>query len=125
MKKLIIIFLTAIFILSIAGCVTPITEQDISTAKVEQLPDNYKEGIKLFMETRLKDPDSAKYIFHNPKKGYHREDRIISMIVPVEINAKNSYGGYTGYKAYYFTYVNGECWNVTYRTESDYIHLLE
>ncbi len=60
----------------------------------------------------LKDPDTARVtIIQQPaKKGYIADYSSVNSIIVwsgrvgrLSINAKNSYGGYTGYKYYYFT----------------------
>ena len=61
------------------------------------------------MEMRLKDSGSAVYKFGEPEKGYLTKPPIqgggldlAGYTVPVEINAKNSYGGYAGFESYKF-----------------------
>ncbi|WP_152671559.1 hypothetical protein [Xenorhabdus khoisanae] len=61
----------------------------------------------------LKDPDSEKYKFHNARLAYTPSTRNVAYVVPVEINAKNSYGGYTGYKTRYYVYIDGKYKDVT------------
>jgi len=67
-------------------------------------PKDYENIIKSYYETRLKDPDSAKYSdFREPKRSYKilnlKERRAQhGYAACVYINAKNSYGGYTGNK---------------------------
>ena len=62
------------------------------------------------MASMLKDPDSAKYQFKEPYKAYvtHYPDQLFpdkteyGWIIRVGVNAKNSFGGYTGYQLYRF-----------------------
>lgn len=62
----------------------------------------------------LKDPDSAQYQWNPVYKGYYRDAPILGgaltwgYLLEGGVNAKNSYGGYTGYKAYTFVFHNGE-----------------
>lgn len=70
-------------------------------------PVAYEEAIKTHMERSLKDPDSARYRFGQPRKGYANKGMafggqviFVGYIVPVQINAKNSFGGYTGFKPF-------------------------
>ncbi|MDC0066735.1 hypothetical protein OAK16_03975 [Verrucomicrobia bacterium] len=65
---------------------------------------------------RLKDPESAKYkLVLGPKKYWQRkmnQDQTLSplkitWIAVVNINAKNSYGGYTGGTNYEFHWIDG------------------
>lgn len=60
----------------------------------------YEKRIKNYMMGKLKDPDSAQYIF----KGYMRGkiDGHDVTIYVVFINAKNGYGAFTGYQEYEF-----------------------
>lgn len=74
----------------------------------------WQETIKDFMELRLKDPSSAQYKFGTPEKGWITKPPIsgggldlTGWMVAVAINAKNSYGGYTGYKDYRFLWRDG------------------
>lgn len=99
--------------IGLSGCVTQMTKEEIATAKFEKLPDSYKTDIEKVISSKLKDPDSGKYIFHDPKKGYQSSNKQVAMIVPVEVNAKNSYGGYTGYTLYYIAYLSGQYQDVT------------
>lgn len=60
---------------------------------------NYTTLIKKYFESTLKDPDSAKfYNFSKPKKEFifNNKQPMGGYSVCVEVNAKNSYGGYTG-----------------------------
>lgn len=66
----------------------------------------YKAQIKNTMDKTLKDPYSSKYTFASPFKGYinHKETGDLfwkGWVVPFTLNAKNSYGGYTGGVEYY------------------------
>lgn len=62
------------------------------------------------MAKTLKDPDSAKYEFiGQPKQTWHGDStRYYGWGICVDINAKNSYGGYTGAQRAYFFLRNGE-----------------
>ncbi|MDD3774362.1 MAG: hypothetical protein PHV08_00205 [Sulfurovaceae bacterium] len=78
--------------------------QDYTFSKPPIVSD-YEEAIKIETGKELKDPDSAKYNFGTPFKGYWRsasDNKIIwtGWIIPFEVNAKNSYGGYVGYTPY-------------------------
>lgn len=68
-----------------------------------------------YFETILKDSDSAKYRYGTPFKGYTNEGLLYGgkinwsgWLYPVSINAKNSYGGYTGFKTYYLQLSRGQ-----------------
>lgn len=66
----------------------------------------YKAQIKNTMNKTLKDPYSSKYTFDAAFRGYinHKETGNLfwkGYVVPFTLNAKNSYGGYTGEVEYY------------------------
>ncbi len=106
-------FVMTLFSFALMGCVTLMTKEEVATAKFEQLPSSYKSDIEKFISANLKDPDSAKYIFHDPRKGYQSSKKLVAMVVPVEVNGKNSYGGYTGYTLYHIAYISGQYQDVT------------
>jgi hypothetical protein len=66
-----------------------------------------------FLYQHLKDPYSAKCNWSNVYKGWLREaiingsGLIFGYILDVDVNAKNSYGGYVGIKKYHFVFYNG------------------
>lgn len=113
-----VLVVMAVYLLS--GCALAYksnSEKAIATAKNEDfgvLPDNYKEQIQEFMCTVLKDPDSAKYMnWEAPYKdttpqGDMDPTAILCWKVWVHVNAKNSFGGYTGSSRYGFFFVNGK-----------------
>ncbi|HFY9996229.1 TPA: hypothetical protein ACIIU4_004354 [Citrobacter freundii] len=107
------LFSALIMCIALTGCVQPMTKAEVDRAVYEPLPADYQEQIKSTIELKLKDPDSAKYRFFDPKKGYTEGTRHFGFVVPVGVNAKNSYGGYTGYKLYYFVYYNQSFKDVT------------
>jgi len=110
-----------VFFLLLYGCATA-PSQSLSEEDYGPLPENYKEAVKEYFDLRLKDPETAKYRnWKGPYKGYSRkapalgggiED--IGYIVEVEVNARNSFGGYNGYKHYRILLVNGKA---VYRIE--------
>lgn len=95
--------LTIVFSIS-AGCVTaPRDVKTITDAEVGPYPADYQFTVQSYFEQVLKDPDSAQYQWPGkPFKGYARvnlgKDMLFGWVVPVIVNAKNSYGGYTGWK---------------------------
>lgn len=119
MKKL-ITFLC--FSVALHGCASPPKESPPESAAEQAwvraqyesqddlgtYPSNYMEIITKYMSKRLKDPDSAKYAdFESPKKDLKIVDAkkqiaIRGYSVCGYINSKNSYGGYTGAKRYWF-----------------------
>jgi hypothetical protein len=73
------------------------------------LPKNYQTMIRGYfsMPGQLLDPYSAVYRFESPHKGSVKDGVFVGgkvhygWIVPVWINAKNSFGGYAGAKLYF------------------------
>ena len=112
--------LTTLVVLSlITGCNTMISRQERENAQYSPLPNDYQARIKDFMEGRLKDPYSAVYRFDTPRKGYWQNGLLyggqkhFGFIVPVGINGKNSYGGYTGEQQFYFGLESGQVFDLT------------
>ncbi len=80
------------------------------TADFGKKPKGHKSIIEKFMKKILKDPDSAKFLWDDsvgPKEGMgfdipDNSCQGYGWTVCVPINAKNSYGGYTGPKLHFF-----------------------
>ncbi len=77
-------------------------------------PDNYEELVKSYHGRKLKDPFCAQYQIATPVKGYTRKAPIaggepnnFGYMVLAHVNAKNSFGGYTGWKSHWFFIMNG------------------
>lgn len=73
------------------------------------------------MAASLKDPESARYTFQPTFKGYSQDGSLATnggrvlygYVAPVLVNAKNSYGGYTGNHQYVFMFSNGVIYDTT------------
>lgn len=95
------------------GCgVAPRNIQTITNDEVGPYPTDYQFTVQSYFEQALKDPDSAKYQWTGePFKGYarigfgHTQTIEYGWVVPVKVNAKNSYGGYTGWKEHHLLVV--------------------
>jgi hypothetical protein len=80
---------------------SPISQQDAEAKAIE------------YLKQRLKDPDSAKIEWGAVQQGWMREAPIngnqlrFGYILTANINAKNSFGGYIGYRPYQFVFFNG------------------
>ncbi len=80
---------------------TPISQEDAQSQALE------------FLKRVLKDPDSAKIDWSPVSSGWWREAPIdggglkFGYILNANINGKNSYGAYIGYKPYRFMFFNG------------------
>lgn len=111
MKKAFLI----LFIVVLAGCTSPPTKEELSIADYGS-PVSQEEGqaiVMSFFGAYLKDPDSALYKFSKINKGYYKEGVLdggklyTGYACVVWVNAKNSFGGYTGYKTYNVVIKNG------------------
>lgn len=103
----------ALVALAFAGCGTvpqsEILTQAEATGYGAPLASSYQETIKAFMETQLRDPANAVYKFGTPEKGWVTKAPVAGggldvagYLVPVQINATNGFGGYTGFQEYGF-----------------------
>jgi hypothetical protein len=110
MKSLIRLFIFA-FSLALTGCagLKPPSKDEIANAYYGSFPTNYRSDIESLIRPRLKDPDSARFTyFMEPTKGYYKWGRLeFGYEVCVYLNAKNSYGAYTGNKIEYFMFRDG------------------
>lgn len=102
----IVVFL---LLLVVTGCASvALSPQERKAVDYGPYPDEYKQTVKDWFYEVLKDPDSAKYRFvSEPEPAYSREAPVaggdpihFGYYVKVLVNAKNSYGGYTGWKDY-------------------------
>lgn len=119
---------------ALAACASPSAKQDIEWRPnpVGQnhgaYPTNYEEVVKAWYQARLKDPDSAKYLsFSKPRKEHaitnvHKHEAVYGYSTCATVNAKNSYGGYTGAKTTWFLIRDGQIvtsrdmkWGIIYR----------
>ena len=90
---------------------TPPTEAELAAADYGPRPPNYKEIIHWYLQGSLRDPDSAQIRFANePVKGWTKlaGKLRVGYAICVGVNAKNSFGAYTGYKDYYFVINRGK-----------------
>lgn len=122
MKKIFLIAALAASSVLMVGCAPkPPSQVAISNADYGTLPADYQQQIKSHMASILKDPESARYSFEPPFKGYSQDGSLSStsggvmygQIVGVQVNAKNSYGGYTGNQLYVFMFSNGMMYDTT------------
>lgn len=105
MKKYFII----VFLMLLVGCNEENARQNID---VGPLPDNYQELIKQYYTGRLMDPFSAVFSFEKPYSGkawlgLANGGEQSGWIIITWINAKNSYGAYTGFYEHTVVIKNG------------------
>lgn len=117
--KIIGTFVIASFLL-LQGCAgVSLSPQERASANFGTPPADYEAAIQGLMTRILKDPGSATYRFGKPRKGFTKDGWArggkvhFGYIVPADVNAKNSYGGYAGESAYYFLFSGGMISDVT------------
>lgn len=105
--------------LALTGCASTVSQQEATAAHFDPLPTDYQTAIKGFNAGRLKDPYSAVYRFGQPHRGFWQDGlayggrKHFGVIVPVAINARNSFGGYTGDEMHYYAFNGGIISEVT------------
>ena len=101
MKRIIILIFCSFILIS---CATPPSREDFINANYGSYPVNYKEIVGNYMSIRLKDPTSPRYRYlDEPVRAWYRGSPYnFGYSLCVYINAKNSFGGYTGSKLNYF-----------------------
>jgi hypothetical protein len=116
------IALAAIIAGALAGCATTPPPEVLRTADYGSYPGNFESVIKDYVAGQLKDPGSAQYQFLNaPKKGYWGLGGAkYGYVVCARINAKNSFGGYTGAKMNYFMIRDGSIIDASLSAEGPY-----
>jgi len=118
MKRLLYIITLALATM-LTGCavLTPPTQAIMDAADYGTTPsdDEVKKLINVYLENTLKDFESARIRNIKKEKGHHNHSIVgkgstytFGWYVSFEVNAKNSYGGYVGYKNYFILIRNGE-----------------
>lgn len=98
-------------VLLLMSCASMPTQQELASADYGEYPYSYEQIIKSYLEQRLKDPYSAEYRhIKGPEKrwaGFFGRSNY-GYSVCYKINAKNSFGGFTGYKTHNFMIYNSQ-----------------
>lgn len=101
--------------LSLAACATPTLQPPPPNLDYGIAPENPEAEIRAYMETVLKDPESARYKFEKPYKAYANRRAIDGGMfvwhgyrVDFSVNAKNGYGGYIGFTPYFALFRDGK-----------------
>jgi len=111
-----LVVLVSFLVGSVSGCATtPPTPDDLARADHGSWISQEEAIAKAsaFLKTHLKDPDSARIEWQPLEKGWIREAPIhggtlrFGYVLNANINAKNSFGAYVGYKPYRFLFFNG------------------
>jgi hypothetical protein len=106
---------TLIACLVVAGCVTaPIapTAAQYQTADFGACPVAYQDAIHRYFDDTLKDPNSVQYREVTAPETGSMQSRSLAAgnkitygwLVKATINAKNTYGGYVGFRTYSFLF---------------------
>lgn len=102
-----------LFVSLLLSSCTTVSTQEVASAHFGSIPSDYQEQIKAYMATRLKDPYSAVYTFTPARRGFWQDGLIyggkkhFGYIEVIGVNAKNSFGGYTGEEVHYIAIENG------------------
>jgi hypothetical protein len=103
------ILLAAIAAVAISGCATAPSADEEARADYGEMPTDFQTPIKAYLDQNLKDPASVQLRnWTIPVKSWIRDAPIagralhFGWVVNVDVNAKNSYGGYRGFQTYQF-----------------------
>ena len=106
MKHLIV--LTALLL---GGCVSAPTSEEMTSADYGPPPKDYEATVREYLSHTLKDPYSydLKFLFE-PRKDWSGlgARKQFGYAVCANVNAKNSFGAYTGFKLTYFLIRNDQ-----------------
>jgi|SaaInl5LU_22_DNA_1037371.scaffolds.fasta_scaffold27240_2 hypothetical protein len=110
-----ILMLTMICFILSACASRPPTSEELASADYGSIisqTDAQKQAERFF-SNMLKDPYSVQYQWGSVYQGWmrhapiHGGGLVFGYILEVNVNAKNSYGGYVGFKPYRFVFYNG------------------
>ena len=100
-----------------------VSMKTVRSANYGSYPRNYQRQIRQYLNDTLLDPDSAKIRIGTPHKVFQPYNPLAYTYPPktpkelktnqyyvvcVEVNAKNTFGGYTGWQTHRYRFVNGE-----------------
>ena len=129
MKQSNLYMLSFVFVLSVLsiGCASAPSQEQLDTADygspISQLEAERK--AKVWLKGHLKDPNSAEIDWGVVEPGWIRDAPIqgggfvFGYRLDSQVNAKNSFGGYTGYKPYIFLFYYGEFKRILGQDELD------
>ncbi len=85
-----------------------VPDEVAKSAQYPPKPSDFREEVKRYLRLRLKDPDSAIYDNWTLERAYlGSSPPVYGWMSSVSVNAKNSYGGYTGFDMYHFWHEGG------------------
>ncbi|ELY4307188.1 hypothetical protein SMZ82_002439 [Cronobacter malonaticus] len=93
---------------------------NLETADVGSKPNNYKKIVEDAIRNELKDPESARFSDMTPPKKevmVEQGNFVYGYSLCVNVNAKNSYGGYVGKQLYWVFMRNNNVLRITNTTE--------
>lgn len=93
----------AVVVAVFAGCaqIKAPTDAEAAAADYGAFPSDFEAVVRRFNAGRLKDPGSAQYTGWTEPQTYWfgtRDTSTYGYLVCVALNAKNAYGGYTGFR---------------------------
>jgi len=130
LKRSFLIGLLIVSFSSLAGCVTAPTEQELAALDYGSHPTDYKKTINEYLDRVLKDPPSKRVVFlAGPRTMYRKSPMLGGGIkagyaVCADVNARNSFGGYTGSKLSWFLISNNRVIEAYTSTTGDSIETM-
>jgi hypothetical protein len=116
-------FIGVLILTTGCGTITASTAE-INVADYGPRPENIEARVKAVFKKSLKDPDSALYKFGEMRHGWYFSgilngaEKVFGWVQIVEVNAKNSYGGYVGYRRHYIFFDrHGMEYDVTHKMD--------
>jgi hypothetical protein len=103
-------------LITISACAGVPTQNEVTNADYgsSMLQSDAESLATKFLRSYLKDPNSAQIDFNRINTGWIRDGLIrggkvhYGYVLGANVNAKNSYGAYVGYKPYKFLFYNGQ-----------------
>ncbi len=120
MKRALSIVIMASAILTLCSCgvvyqsrMDQMLKNASETGYGPQPPTNYQDTEKDIILRSLRDPESARFNFialrgSAIQSHFLSTEPILVWVSEVQVNAKNGFGGYTGFQPYFFAWHNGE-----------------
>lgn len=114
--RVIVLMLSGVFAVLQTGCSTAPTAEKLANADFGPPPSEpaARAAAEAYIRSQLKDPGSATFTWGSLDKGWFKPGLAgypgkirYAWSLPVGVNAKNSFGGYTGMKPWLF-YFRGE-----------------
>jgi hypothetical protein len=108
-----LIFFVAFLSILLTGCATAPTAQELASIDYGSYPTDHKKSVERYLDSTLKDPDSKRIEWlRGPQTMWSKGGALAGVgmsagyAVCAYVNAKNSFGGYTGAKLSWFLIKN-------------------